>query len=225
MTDHALTHRRSRLPGLIDPRALSAGIGSPWGWWQADSISASDNDLIDSWTDSSGNGRTATSDGGGARPTYKTNIVNGLPVLRFAGADWFDIGSTNLDQCSYFIVWSRANAANNDAVLLHDGGNYAYLQYGSLWYFAASTNVTLAMAAGTFMLKECVYNNSRVKGYTNGSSSFDVANSANAVFRYIGGSGFNLNGDVAELIIYDSAVSDTLRAAIEAYLNAKYGLW
>lgn len=47
------------------------------------SYSGSDNDLVSSWTDQSGNGNNASSSGSN-RPTYKTNIINGFPVMRFA---------------------------------------------------------------------------------------------------------------------------------------------
>ena len=44
------------------------------------------NDPITTLTDWTGNGWTATKAGVGA-PTFKTNIINGLPVVRFAAAD------------------------------------------------------------------------------------------------------------------------------------------
>jgi hypothetical protein len=44
---------------------------------------ASDGDLVSSWADLSGNGNNAASTLT-KRPTYKTNIINGKPVIRFA---------------------------------------------------------------------------------------------------------------------------------------------
>src|SRR5262247_3533304 len=58
-------------------------------WLKADAITGLvDNDPISTWADSSVNGRNATQSGT-ARPTYKVNIINGLPVARFDGADDF----------------------------------------------------------------------------------------------------------------------------------------
>jgi hypothetical protein len=45
----------------------------------------SDGDPVSSWTDSSGNGHTAAQTGS-ARPIFKTNILNGKPVVRFTTA-------------------------------------------------------------------------------------------------------------------------------------------
>ena len=53
-------------------------------WFAADHLSASDDDAIATWTDSSGNGRDAAQATGANKPTFKTNIVNGLPVLRLS---------------------------------------------------------------------------------------------------------------------------------------------
>jgi hypothetical protein len=36
--------------------------------------------------------------------------------------------------------------------------------------------------------------------------------------------GSGLNGDIAEIIMYDTALSDTDRAAVETYLLAKWGI-
>jgi hypothetical protein len=56
-------------------------------WFAADHISASDADKIATWADSSGNGRDAAQATADSKPEFKTNIVNGLPVLRFDGTD------------------------------------------------------------------------------------------------------------------------------------------
>ena len=60
---------------------------SPIAWYKADAITGlSDGDPIDTWPDSSGNGRDLTQTGT-ARPLYKTGIVNSLPVARFDGSN------------------------------------------------------------------------------------------------------------------------------------------
>ena len=45
-----------------------------------------DGDLVTIWKDSSGNGHDATQTGT-ARPTFKTNIINGKPVVRFTSTN------------------------------------------------------------------------------------------------------------------------------------------
>ena len=58
--------------------------GNLAGWYKADAITGlSDGDAVDSWVDSSGNGNTLTQSTSGAKPSYETNEVNSLPVVRF----------------------------------------------------------------------------------------------------------------------------------------------
>ena len=53
-------------------------------WLKADAIQGlADGQTVNTWTDSSGNGNSPTTTVG--TPIYKTNIVNGKPVVRFAG--------------------------------------------------------------------------------------------------------------------------------------------
>ena len=58
--------------------------GNLAGWYKADAITGlSDGDAVDSWVDSSGNGNTLTQSTSGAKPSYETNELNSLPVVRF----------------------------------------------------------------------------------------------------------------------------------------------
>jgi hypothetical protein len=58
--------------------------GNLAGWYKADNISGlSDGDAVASWKDSSGNGNTLTQSTSGAKPSYETNELNSLPVVRF----------------------------------------------------------------------------------------------------------------------------------------------
>lgn len=61
---------------------------APALWLKADAITGLvDGDPLGSWTDSSGNGNTATQATSGAKPTYKTGVQNGLPAVLFDGGD------------------------------------------------------------------------------------------------------------------------------------------
>src|SRR5262245_37132262 len=56
-------------------------------WLRADALGLNDGDPVGTWTDGSGNGRDLTQATAAKKPTYKTNIVNGKPVVRFDGVD------------------------------------------------------------------------------------------------------------------------------------------
>ena len=65
------------------------------GWWRSEfgvysdagTTLAVDNDTVQQWNDFSGNSYTMSQATSTNRPTFKTNIVEGKPVVRFDGAD------------------------------------------------------------------------------------------------------------------------------------------
>lgn len=58
--------------------------GNLAGWYKADAITGlTDGDAVASWVDSSGQGNTLTQSTSGAKPSYETNELNSLPVVRF----------------------------------------------------------------------------------------------------------------------------------------------
>lgn len=68
--------------GEFDPKAIPGLLY----WFAADKITGvtADDTIVTTWTDSSGNNRDAVA-GGTQRPTFKTNIKNGRPTIRFNG--------------------------------------------------------------------------------------------------------------------------------------------
>ena len=67
---------------LWTPSNLSSGTLA--GWYKADAITGkNDGDDVDSWVDSSGNSNTLTQTASGADPSYQTDEINSLPILRF----------------------------------------------------------------------------------------------------------------------------------------------
>lgn len=83
-------------------------------WLEADTIPGlNDGDPISTWPDDSGEGNDATG-AGATRPIYRTNILNGLPIARFDGADNMDCGndtSMRPAQFSAFAVTSYTGTA------------------------------------------------------------------------------------------------------------------
>lgn len=221
-------HSRPRNPGKVDIGITDGGppaVNGLYGWWPVSKqIGYNDNDLMGLLIDYSGNNRNGASSGN-YRPTYKTNIVNGFPVARFSGNHYFNVGNHSLAQATWFLVWSRTNAGNNDAVLIVNGNDYSYLQYGSTWYWSYGGSTAVAMSAGSFKLKCAKYDNSNVTLYTNGSQDASPASTADCNFLYIGAGGFGLSGDIAEVILFNTNLSDTDRQYIENYVNTKYALW
>ena len=109
---------------------------APALWLKADAITGlNDADAVTTWVDASVNGRDATQSTAGAKPTYKTGILNSKPVVRFDGGDWFplpDAAVTGTESLSVFIV-AKATANNNVSIVFA----HAHSQL-RVWYFCRS---------------------------------------------------------------------------------------
>lgn len=248
------------------PFLLAKAVGGPFSpssisglqlWLKADAITGlSDGAPVSTWEDSSGNSRDATQSGS-SRPTYKTSIVNGLPVLRFDGTSSYMVtASASYYVQSYFVVMLMKTA----------GGTAPYCGI-----IATRTSAALFGASDV----QCGFGNSvggtnlisinsssgggngnttyvAVDGVSQSTTAFDNYNSGSGivcskdVFHYVtdidtnkktnGTKIFGIgsdsvtannrfhNGDIAEVIIYDSNISGTNRTNVENYLKAKYGL-
>lgn len=92
-------------------------------WFEADGQSFANNDPVGTLVDQSGNSHSPTSSGSN-RPTYKTNILNGLPVIRFDGTDdyldFYD-GGISIGAYTIGIVYKDFTISNGQTRLLMAG--------------------------------------------------------------------------------------------------------
>jgi hypothetical protein len=203
-------------------------------WLKADAIAGlSDGDPVGTWADASGNGNDAVQATESFKPTYKINLVNGLPVVRFDGVD--DLLTTpalNLGTRSYVVVAKKNGAAGGSYHgVLQQGGPIYYQLYaqtnwsmylGGVHDFGVTFDeafqavvMTCADGAGNLQLRK-----NGVAG-TSGTGSSTTENTPLSVGRF----GSNvLNGDLAEVLVYDSVLSSGDINDLESYLTSKYGL-
>lgn len=73
-------------------RAREAGAACSY---YAYDLALNDGDAVATWTDGTGYARNMTQATSGSRPIFKTNILNGMPVVRFDGTDDF-LGNTTI---------------------------------------------------------------------------------------------------------------------------------
>lgn len=229
---------------ITDPSDLS-GLGL---WLRADSLSLSDGDPVSTWTDESASARSFVGSGA-ARPTFKTGILNGLPVVRFDGTDDRLASSASFDMVGS-LVSAGGNAttvfllmkqigSDDENVLLHwSSGEHTnfvlYLTYGDTLYFDCGNQPTARLSSAQpvgwddeFHIVECFRNGSSAEIViddtllTSGSMSTSLA--SGSLQLEIGGStGVKLTGDIGEIVVYNRALNTTERGDVYDYLFGKW---
>ena len=199
-------------------------------WVKADAITGlSDGDPISTWTDLSGAGHNVTA-AGAQRPTYKTAILNGLPVARFNGSN--NLRSAAFAHSQPYTVFAAGNETGAGLSYFVDdlvGGGHIV---GGL------NATTFGVNAGAWITPTVsnMANSAVMGGVFNGASSTASyqgtatagnagANNASGVsLGNSGGSSAPITGDMAEAMMYSAALSDANRQKLEGYLAWKWGL-
>ena len=198
-------------------------------WLAANAITGlADGDPISTWSDASGVGNHATATLT-TRPLYKTGILNGLPVVRFDGSnDALLLSGITLGDFSAFAV---VKTGGGDYALMGATGPNPQLRMGQttnkLSTFDSSNNPqssTLGTALTSFSTVEYLRAVTTVSFYQNGTAYSTGSMAGSQTFTRIGeiASSLRLNGDIAEIVFYDSALSAGNRQDVEAYLNTKW---
>lgn len=222
-------------------------------WFRADAISGVANGgAVASWTDSSGHGFAATQTTAGQRPTYSANAVNGKPVVHFNSAASSSLGFNRPVQDDFTILCVfRSTQGLNSGYLFWQGAGLVNGEVGGVVNdFGTCLFANGQISAGTGNSDVSV--NSSV-GYNNGSPhlmSFKRVKTSGEIDLYMDGSFAGtttgntnsltaparlvlgaqqtgnsfLNGDIVEVKIFNTALSDANRAIEEAKLECKYGI-
>jgi hypothetical protein len=215
-------------------------------WLRASSLALSDGDAVTTWENEGAQG-DATQATAGLKPVYKTNIINGLPVVRFDGTGRHLAIAAFVNSASWTVFWV-AKTTVNSVQQVFTADYSAGARYGQT-RFQSNASVRLIgfnttpsafsddqpFTAGSFVYASFVRRSSTIQAYVNGTSGGSTAISGTAptsnrawhVGRVDPADAINtelLNGDVAEILLYASALSDVDRARVESYLSAKYAL-
>lgn len=204
-------------------------------WLRASAIlGLSDSDAVAQWVDSSGNGNHAAQGTGANQPTYRTNVLNGKPVVRGDGIDDFLSFALPADTSrTIFVVAKQVAATNGRAVF--SGGTHAFLtSFGGSWSYdsnsvgagggggGVSTNWTAVVLKVMSASSMATYINGGAPSYFD---PFDTITTSTAFTLLANAAGLNpWNGDIAEIIAYDSALSDPDRQRVEQYIYNEYGI-
>lgn len=204
------------------------------------------------WEDKSGNGRHATQATSANRPARKTAIQGGLDVLRFDGSNDFLDGSstpTTGDTRTVFIVSKSATTAGGEIIQIGKWASNSTRAFLCRQIFI-SPNTTIGgdLIAVNLRVNDVQLTltnfhlstwsqvaSTRAVSYWHDQQSQTVTGTvqafASTAAGYVigkansGGTDFGFHQcDIAEIIIYDSALSDADRELVENYLLAKWGI-
>ena len=170
------------------------------------------------------------------------NIVNGKSTVRFDGFNdvlvagsgvlsalsnavtVFTVHRTNVIQNSLVLLAVSDDATNRFALSLPWSDGNAYFDFGNIGA-GGRVSGSWGLSTSAFNVGGFVAGGSAMTIYKNGTSIGTVATSGtfNPATKTLN-IGTAMSADLAELIIYNVALSATNRANIEKYLGTKYGL-
>ena len=221
----------------FDPATLN-----PVFWVRADSLSAlADGDPVSTWPDlsASPNDLTATTT---ARPTYKTNILNGHPVVRFAGnpqtMKTADATHPVISQPYTVFVVGKASGNSQTWIAPYSGlggllihringaDHFEWLYAGSAWFGGSIGSVS---STDAFWDLQFVVDGASSYHRMNGRYIIAGSPGTSALGGVKLGScadigGYWLTGDIAEVLIFPSALSAADQWDVNNYLRDRYAL-
>jgi len=209
-------------------------------WLVADSnlVVDGDNKVVE-WKSLTANGAVAFQNNPTARPSQIVNSLNGHDVVRFDGSSdvlWTSPVSSDSGLTVIAVTKLSTNTGNWQRIVGNDrhylvgyyGGNFRnYYGNGISWAAAGDYSST---TVGAFVIRSTTHDGSTDKSWQNGipASPATSSRTGNTVPLTIG-AGFEdgyfhqfLNGDIAELLVFNRTLSDAERVAIESRLALKY---
>jgi hypothetical protein len=223
-------------------------------WFKADAITGVANgSALATWPDASGNGYDATQGTPAQRPTYVTGAMNGLPAVRFnsANSTFLAFSRPVQDDFTILCVYRSSQGYGTDTDFFSGAGLVNGEVAGVAADFGVSLSTNGFLLAGTGNPDTTVVSSSF--GYANGQPhlfTFKRTESTAALVLYADGVQAGtatggtesltaptrlvlgaqqtlinyLTGDIAEVKIFNSPLSDSDRAAEESALKCKYGI-
>ncbi|MHC4739162.1 MAG: LamG-like jellyroll fold domain-containing protein, partial [Planctomycetota bacterium] len=210
-------------------------------WLRADTGVVKDaNDLVSKWEDQSFNGNDLEQTDANYQPLFISDISCCNPLIRFDGSDdYLSEDSYTYDGNSTIFMVVRTTNDPNGALFASENVSS---EPNAFEIRVADVNLQLctgttpdiediAPAAREFVIFEVVISDTNVSFYKNGRHLKTTALSTDEAKRYtdfiLGKSraGVFLEYDIAEVLVFEGALSDTRRQEVEDYLTNKHELY
>ena len=215
-------------------------------WLRADSAVTYDGtNKVSQWNDCSGNNNNAIQ----ANATNKPLFINNVPFLKNKSSIYFDGTNSYLlfpmiisNSYSFFTVVSTGSIKSSSETFLGAAGTGirwalgvgADVNQGAGW---AGTNSSIDLGSSNYIALNNYYILSYIKStsgweiYCNGifirsvsdlSTPSSISNWSIGAEYPFGSPAYFLSGNIADILIYNNAISNADRIKVEAYLHNKY---
>lgn len=202
----------------------------------AGSTPAADADLVYQWNDQSGNGNHLTQPTSTKRPTYKTAIRNGLPIVRFDSANTTSLlfsllsitsGSRTMFVAANIIGGSAAfrllfdSQSGRFVIGFGDSGGWKVAWYDSAAVWRYPGSMTTGWQRLAWILPDGGTGNVYRDGTSIGTGTYTgtaIGGTTVIGARYDQTDRW-LTADIGEILLYDSALSSPDHARVESYLS------
>lgn len=249
-TQYSYIFYKSPSPGTFSP----INVTGLQNWYKAESLSLASGTGVQTWTDSSGNGRDATQSSVSPRPTFISDFQNGYPAVSFDGLDdYLSIPISSFNGITIFVAaktdgavtgtsYVSAHTTGND----YDGGD-AFMagavgnaSNNMIFYWRGSRPgtvtttlgspalfvFTVESAGGSNVTQKIRKNGSQIQSHTFAGSTVAAPTGATigARFQPTVGGPY-LKSHIFELAIYNTKISAQDIDSLEVYFNSKYNLY
>jgi PKD repeat protein len=193
-------------------------------WLSADSVQQNNPPFVNSVYDLSTSANPAVQTISSKQPLWVPSVLNGHAILRFDGSDDFlQFTSVNDIRTVFWVIKEDANATANFRLLLGHSSNFDFYRAGtSIW---AGPNTNTNILNGETKLNKVIVDGVITPVPTN-FSLISIVTTGNvtaenlSIDRNI--SDRVWDGDFAELIVYNKALSPSEVLQIEEYVQNKY---
>lgn len=204
-------------------------------WLVADNIAGSDGDPVSTWTASAG--PNATQGSSANRPTLQVAEINGHNAVQFDGVNDYLTGTVLAVNSpnTLFVVYKHSSIGSDQVIFQNGSGNgwgiYDDISNVRQWFSRTITAYSAGSATTSWENRCHTLDSGNLNGYINGSSVQSVSGITTPVSpttSYVlgtldsGGIGLFFAGFIAEVIVYDHAVTSGERAQLDTYLDNKY---
>lgn len=211
-------------------------------------ITKDGSNYVGTWADQSGGGRNVTQSTQNYKPLWVNNVVNGYPVIRFAGND--DVlktasGVRPINGTTAFTTftvnkWISFTLTNSYQRMWWEGSTSTTNGYGLYINSATTPKIKASWGSSSGLMTDSgtealgkwyqtitTYDQSNHKMWVNGAyigSAAKTGSNINTGVLNVGNYNTNnqgFNGDMTELLMYNRVLASSEQAQVQAYLNAK----